>query len=182
MPEGKNSCLWLKLIIEIYDQPAVGHPEAKQTQNMICCHYYWPSMHWKIEQYFCNCHVYKQAKSTWDAYNSFFQPLPVSKRFWVNLTMDFVIHLPRSQGYDAILMMVDQLSKEKHYIPCTKKWQHKCRSHSRPIFLLYLVLPRPANQFYLQSRPSVCFKNMRFAILAPKDQSKAIHYIASQDR
>ena len=34
--------------------------------------------------------------------------------------MDFVVGLSKSQGYDAILMVVDRLSKEKHYIPCTK--------------------------------------------------------------
>ena len=74
-----------------------------------------------MEQYLRNCHVCKRAKSARDAYNSLLQPLPVPERPWVDLTMDFVVGLPKSQGYDAILMVVDQLSKERHYIPCTEK-------------------------------------------------------------
>ena len=34
--------------------------------------------------------------------------------------MDFVVGLPKSQDHDAIFMVVDWLSKERHYIPCTK--------------------------------------------------------------
>ena len=74
-----------------------------------------------IEQYLRNCHVCKRAKASRDTYNGLLQPLPIPERPWVDLTIDFVVGLLKSQGYDAILMVVDQLSKEKHYIPCTKK-------------------------------------------------------------
>ena len=32
--------------------------------------------------------------------------------------MDFIIHLPESGGYDAILVVVCRLTKIKHFIPC----------------------------------------------------------------
>ena len=32
--------------------------------------------------------------------------------------MDFVTRLPESNGYDAILVIVDQLTKMKHLVPC----------------------------------------------------------------
>lgn len=32
--------------------------------------------------------------------------------------MDFITHLPPSQGYDAILVVVDRLTKMRHLIPC----------------------------------------------------------------
>ena len=73
----------------------------------------------EVEQYLRNCHVCKQAKASRDAYNGLLQPLSVPERPWVDLTMDFVVDLPKSQGhnaksYDAILMVVDRLSKERH--------------------------------------------------------------------
>ena len=120
VPQGENSQLKLKLIKEIHKQPAVGHLGTKQMLNMICRHYYWPGMCGKMEQYLCNCHVCKRAKSAQDAYNSLLQFLPVPERPWIDLTMDFVVGLSKSQGYDAILMVVDQLSKKKYYILCTK--------------------------------------------------------------
>ena len=44
VPEGEDSRLRLKVIKEVHDQPAVGHPGTKQTLNMICWHYYWPGI------------------------------------------------------------------------------------------------------------------------------------------
>ena len=126
VPEREDSQLRLRVIKKVHNQPAVSHLGIKQTLHMICRFYYWPAMRKDIEQYLHNCHVCKRAKASRDAYNGLFQPLPVPERPWVDLTMDFVVGLPKSHGhdaklYDAILMVVDQLSKERHYIPCTEE-------------------------------------------------------------
>ena len=110
----------MRVIKEAHDQPAVGHPGVEKTLNMIRWHYYWPAIRGEVEQYFRNCHVCKRAKSSQDAYNGLLQPLPVPEKPWVDLTMDFVLGLPKSQGYDSILMVVDRLSKKRHYILCTE--------------------------------------------------------------
>ena len=53
----------------------------------------------------------KQAKFAQNAYNSLLQSLPVLEKLFVDLTIDFVVGLPMCQGYNAIFMVVDQLSK-----------------------------------------------------------------------
>ena len=121
MPKEKDKQLRMQVIKEIHNQPAVDHSGVEQTLNMICQYYYWPAMHAEVEQYLRNCHVCKQAKASQDAYNGFFQPLSVLEKPWVDLTMDFVVGLLKNQGYDAILMVVDQLLIERHYILCTEK-------------------------------------------------------------
>ena len=141
VPEGDH--LRLKVIKEIHDQPAVGHPGVERTLNMIRRHYYWPSMRREMEQYLRNCHVCKRAKAFWDVYNGLLQPLPIPKRPWVDLTMDFVVGLPKSQGYDgkqydAILMVVDRLSKERHYIPCTEEDNGTNAEATAGLFLRYV--------------------------------------------
>ena len=44
---------------------------------------------------------------------------------WTDIIMDFVMELPKckayGQIYDAILMVIDLLSKERHYIPCSEE-------------------------------------------------------------
>jgi hypothetical protein len=32
--------------------------------------------------------------------------------------MDFITHLPLSSDYDAIMVVVDRLTKMKHFLPC----------------------------------------------------------------
>jgi transposase InsO family protein len=46
------------------------------------------------------------------------KPLPIPDQAWQHLSMDFIMHLPPSEGYDAILVVVDRLTKMRHLIPC----------------------------------------------------------------
>ena len=117
--------LQLAVIKEIHDQPAVGHPGIERTLEMVRRQYYWPGMKTSIHRYVRNCHACKRAKPARDAYNGLLKPLPVPERPWTDITMDFVVGLPDckayGQVYDAILMVIDRLSKERHYIPCSEK-------------------------------------------------------------
>jgi hypothetical protein len=43
--------------------------------------------------------------------------LPPSKGPWEQVTADFIVELPESQGYDAVLVAADQHMKRVHFIP-----------------------------------------------------------------
>ncbi len=45
------------------------------------------------------------------------QPLPIPKGPWESVSMDFMVNLPPSKGFDAIMVVVDRFSKKTHFIP-----------------------------------------------------------------
>jgi transposase InsO family protein len=46
-------------------------------------------------------------------------PLPVPERPWRDISMDFVTGLPVSEGHDAIWVVIDRLTKMRHFVPCS---------------------------------------------------------------
>ena len=45
--------------------------------------------------------------------------LPVPEKPWNSISMDFVEHLPPSSGFTAILVVIDQFTKQSLFIPTT---------------------------------------------------------------
>ncbi len=72
-----------------------------------------------VSRYIQNCHSCRYAKAPKNQYNGLLKSLPIPSHPWTDVTLDFVIGLPISNGYNAILMVVDHLTKERHYIPCS---------------------------------------------------------------
>ena len=44
------------------------------------------------------------------------QPLPIPEECWDAVSIDFITELPESGGYNAIMVVVDSVSKQAHFV------------------------------------------------------------------
>jgi hypothetical protein len=44
------------------------------------------------------------------------QPLPILEGHWKTISVDFIIELPESGGYDTIMVVVDSAGKQSHFV------------------------------------------------------------------
>lgn len=108
-----------ELIREVHDQPAVGHPGVTRTYALIKREYYWRGMRSTIATYVDNCYTCQRAKAPRDREHGLLQPLPIPQKRWQDISLDFITGLPDSEGKNAICVVIDRLTKERHYISCT---------------------------------------------------------------
>ena len=72
-----------------------------------------------VYRYIRNCYTCRRAKAPKDQYNGLLKPLLIPTRLWTDVTLDFIIKLPHSNGYNAVLMVIDRITKKRQYIPYT---------------------------------------------------------------
>jgi hypothetical protein len=112
--------LQLEIIKENYDDVSNGaHAGYAKTYNRIASVYYWPKMSQAIKKYTDTCDICQKTKPRQHGPRGYLQPIPIPSQPFEVITMDFIVDLPQSNGYNAILVMVDKLTKYAHFIPCT---------------------------------------------------------------
>ena len=110
--------LRLHLIKQHHDDLASGHLGVAKTLELLSRQCTWPEQRKDVERYVWNCHTCKRAKPTQHAPYGTLKPLEIHDHPWQHLTMDFVAGIPEDSGFNAILMVVDQLTKMRHLVPC----------------------------------------------------------------
>jgi hypothetical protein len=66
------------------------------------------------------CMTCSKAKSRLNPHG-LYMPLPVPSVPWEDISVDFVLRLPRTKrGRDIIFVAIDHFSKMAHFIPCHK--------------------------------------------------------------
>jgi len=69
-----------------------------------------------IKEYVHKCEVCQRNKYQTLSPTGLLQPLPIPKKIWTGVFMDFIGGLHKLGGMDTILVVVDQLTKYVHFI------------------------------------------------------------------
>jgi len=81
--------------------------------------FFWPSLKKDITEFVATCMTCQRCKHKQVAYLGLLQPLAIPDHAWEEISMDFVEGLPKSEGRNAILVVVDKLTKFAHFISLT---------------------------------------------------------------
>ena len=101
-----------------HDHPLTGHPGFRKTLFLVTQKFWFPGLYKFVKEYVMSCTTCARVKPTNQHPQGILQPLPSPDGPWTHLTMDFIVKLPTSNGFDSVFVVVDRFTKMAHFIPC----------------------------------------------------------------
>jgi hypothetical protein len=99
------------------------HPGSTKMYHDLKQHYWWTKMKIEIARYVARCDTCRRVKAIHMKDAGPLQSLPISTWKWEDISMDFIVGLPRTaKGYDSIWVIVDRLTKIAHFLPVRVKY------------------------------------------------------------
>ncbi|KAK1664854.1 hypothetical protein QYE76_053013 [Lolium multiflorum] len=110
----------IRVLEESHAGGLMGHFGREKTLLMLADHFYWPKMRRDVDRYVKRCITCNKSKSKLKPHG-LYTPLPAPTTPWEDISMDFVLGLPRTKrGHDSIFVVVDRFSKMSQFIACHK--------------------------------------------------------------
>jgi hypothetical protein len=119
----KNTELRRDIVRSFHDHETAGHPGELGTYNAVGQHYWWPGLRTFVKNYVQGCGICQQFKIDRSPAKPAYIPTEGAKstRPFAYCSMDMITDLPMADGFDSILVVVDQgLSKGVIFISCNK--------------------------------------------------------------
>lgn len=104
------------LLQEYHSTPIGGHDGELKTYLRLTADWFWAGMRKDVAKFVRECDVCQRNKTITKSPLGLLQPLPIPEAVWEEISLDFVEGLPLSRGSDAVLVVVDRLSKYAYFI------------------------------------------------------------------
>jgi transposase InsO family protein len=114
---GQDKALHQRLFVALHYSALGGHSGIKATYQRMKKLFYWTGMKKDIETLVSQCPVCQRSKHENCKYPGLLDPLPTPDMAWAHVSLDFIEGLPKSQGKEVILVVVDKFTKYAHFIP-----------------------------------------------------------------
>ena len=106
------------ILFSRHDALLVGHPGRTRTLALVQRDYSWPGIQTYVRRYVQACDTCARIKTPRHKPYGLLQPLDIPSRPWKAISMDFIVKLPISHGYDSIWVVCDRLTRAAHFVPC----------------------------------------------------------------
>src|SRR5258708_1875444 len=100
-----------------HDSVMTGHPGQWMILELVSHNYWWLGISHYVASYMVGCDACNQCKSFPTLKVGKLTPNQIPSHHWEVISIDTIRELLESKGYNAILMVVDRLSKHIHAIP-----------------------------------------------------------------
>jgi hypothetical protein len=108
----KDRDLRLRIVEQHHDTCIAGHAGHFKTLEFVSCNYWWPQMSRYIGIYIQHCDLCNRTKVQCQQPIGAVHPSETLEAPWDMISIDFIVELPESHGYDTIMCVVDSLTKQ----------------------------------------------------------------------
>src|SRR5258705_9028503 len=112
-----NPQLCHNLVHAHHSATVAGHPRCWKTLELVSQNYWWPGLSRYITKFVTGCNTCNRMKTFPMQKVGKLIPNKVPDQCWQVISIDMIRELLDSKGYNAILVVVDRLSKQIHAIP-----------------------------------------------------------------
>jgi len=98
-----------------HDSSLVGHSGFLKTYRAIRERFTWRGLNGDILRHVQECGFCQRNKGDLSHPVGLLRPLPIPKKKWESISMDFITGLPAIQGTHCIYVVVDRLTKFAHF-------------------------------------------------------------------
>jgi hypothetical protein len=102
------------VLSELHATLIVGHLGFTKTYDWVKRFLFWDGMKQDVRNFVVECDVFQHNKGETIKYLGTLQPLPIPLAIWRDISMDFIVGLPKSGNKSVIMVVVDHLSKYAH--------------------------------------------------------------------
>jgi hypothetical protein len=112
---SKQSKLKSTILSEPHATPIDGHSEFTKTYDRVKRSFFWDGMKQDLQNFMAKCDVCQRNKEEIVKSLGTLQPLLIPPAIWRDISMDFIVGLPKSGNKSVIMVVVDRLSKYAHF-------------------------------------------------------------------
>jgi hypothetical protein len=105
------------IVEQHHDTRIAGHAGRFKTLKLVSRNYWWPQMSRYIGIYVKHCDLCNWTKVQCQRPFSELHPSETPEAPWDVISVDFIVELPGSHGDNAIINVIDSVTKHVHFIP-----------------------------------------------------------------